>query len=298
MSTLDADPEPHAVARCPDDPRGECRPAEPRWLKVGGHQASSASVGLDPHGALLPLAPRGDLVAVKPHASPAFHAIQYLLGDLDPAYLTTLRAFGGLQSYPSRTKDPDPVDFSTGSVGLGAVAPLFAAWPTATSRSTSARGARQLARRRFVAARRRRRAGRGQRLGGGERGGAARPRQRHADRGPQPPEPRPGRARDPRPPASRACSRRPAGRSSRRSTAAGCRPAFARPDGEALRRRIDDMDNEEYQVLIRKPGPEARSRLVGRRPEGGSRWARARDRRGAGRGPHRDPRRSRRPRSR
>ena len=66
-------------------------------------------------------------MAVKPHASPVLHAINYLLGDLDRAYLTTLRARGGLQSYPSRTKDPDRVDFSTGSVGLGAAAPLFAA---------------------------------------------------------------------------------------------------------------------------------------------------------------------------
>jgi pyruvate dehydrogenase E1 component len=68
-----------------------------------------------------------DRVSVKPHASPVFHAIQYLLGNLDRSYLTTLRARGGLQAYPSRTKDPDDVDFSTGSVGLGAVAPLFAA---------------------------------------------------------------------------------------------------------------------------------------------------------------------------
>ena len=63
---------------------------------------------------------------MKPHASPVFHAIQYLLGNLDRSYLTQLRARGGLQSYPSRTKDPDDVDFSTGSVGLGAAAPLFA----------------------------------------------------------------------------------------------------------------------------------------------------------------------------
>src|SRR6185437_4472849 len=60
-------------------------------------------------------------------ASPAYHSVQYLLGNLDRAYLPTLRAFKGLQAYPSRTKDPDPVDFSTGSVGLGAVAPNFAA---------------------------------------------------------------------------------------------------------------------------------------------------------------------------
>ena len=71
----------------------------------------------------------GDRVSVKPHASPVFHAIQYLLGHLDRSYLTMLRARGGLQSYPSRTKDPDRayIDFSTGSVGLGAAAPLFAA---------------------------------------------------------------------------------------------------------------------------------------------------------------------------
>jgi len=61
----------------------------------------------------------GDRVSVKPHASPVLHAINYLLGSLDESYLTTLRAFGGLQSYPSRSKDPDPVDYSTGSVGIG-----------------------------------------------------------------------------------------------------------------------------------------------------------------------------------
>ncbi len=68
-----------------------------------------------------------DKVAVKPHASPVYHAIKYLTGELDRSYLTTLRERGGLQAYPSRTKDPDVADFSTGSVGLGAVAPLFSA---------------------------------------------------------------------------------------------------------------------------------------------------------------------------
>lgn len=68
-----------------------------------------------------------DKVAVKPHSSPVYHAIKYLTGELDGSYLTRLRDFGGLQAYPSRTKDPDVADFSTGSVGLGAVAPLFAA---------------------------------------------------------------------------------------------------------------------------------------------------------------------------
>src|SRR5439155_16643795 len=94
--------------------------------KVGGHQASSASVvsivtALYFGGWLQP----GDRVSIKPHASPVFHAVQYLLGNLDRRYMPTLRAFGGLQAYPSRTKDPDAVDFSTGSVGLGAAAPLF-----------------------------------------------------------------------------------------------------------------------------------------------------------------------------
>ena len=97
-------------------------------VKVGGHPSSSASVvsiltALYFGGWLN----GGDRVSIKPHASPAFHAVQYLLGNLDRGHLTTLRAFGGLQAYPSRTKDPDRVDFSTGSVGLGAAAPIFAA---------------------------------------------------------------------------------------------------------------------------------------------------------------------------
>ena len=96
-------------------------------LKVGGHQASSASVVSILTALYLRWLRPDDLVSVKPHAAPAYHATQYLLGGLDERYLTSLRAFGGLQSYPSRTKDPDRVDFSTGSVGLGAVAPLYAA---------------------------------------------------------------------------------------------------------------------------------------------------------------------------
>ena len=95
--------------------------------KVGGHQASSASVVTILTALYFHFLRSGDRVSIKPHASPAFHACQYLLGNLDAKYLTMLRELGGLQSYPSRTKDPDPVDFSTGSVGLGAVAPVFAA---------------------------------------------------------------------------------------------------------------------------------------------------------------------------
>ena len=96
-------------------------------VKVGGHQASSASM-VDIMVALwFSELTALDRVSVKPHASPVLHAINYLLGDLDEAYLTTLRAEGGLQSYPSRLKDPDTVDFSTGSVGIGATAALWAA---------------------------------------------------------------------------------------------------------------------------------------------------------------------------
>src|SRR4051794_1103577 len=98
-------------------------------VKVGGHQSSSASLVTAMTALWFAHLDRGDRVSVKPHASPVFHAIQYLLGNLDESYLTTLRSRGGLQSYPSRTKDPDRayIDFSTGSVGLGAAAPLFAA---------------------------------------------------------------------------------------------------------------------------------------------------------------------------
>ena len=101
--------------------------SNPSGLKVGGHQASSASmVSIMTALWFRHLRPQ-DRVSVKPHASPVLHAINYLLGDLDPAYLTRLRDFGGLQSYPSRIKDPDPVDYSTGSVGIGATAPIWGA---------------------------------------------------------------------------------------------------------------------------------------------------------------------------
>jgi pyruvate dehydrogenase E1 component len=95
-------------------------------VKVGGHQASCASMttlmaalyfhALGPH----------DRVAVKPHAAPLLHAIHYLLGQQTLEQLQNFRGFGGAQSYPSRTKDRIPVDFSTGSVGLGVAVTLFA----------------------------------------------------------------------------------------------------------------------------------------------------------------------------
>jgi pyruvate dehydrogenase E1 component len=99
----------------------------PSGLKVGGHQASCASmVSIMTALWFRHLQPE-DRVSVKPHASPVLHAINYLQGNLDAGYLPTLRAFGGLQSYPSRSKDPDPVDYSTGSVGIGATATIWGA---------------------------------------------------------------------------------------------------------------------------------------------------------------------------
>src|SRR3984885_7805400 len=99
----------------------------PSGVKVGGHQASSASMVSIMTALWFDYLKGQDRVAVKPHASPVLHAIEYLLGQLDRRYLTTLREFGGLQSYPSRLKDPVPADFSTGSVGIGATAPIWSA---------------------------------------------------------------------------------------------------------------------------------------------------------------------------
>ena len=95
-------------------------------LKVGGHQASSASMATILSALYLGALRPQDRVAVKPHASPAFHAIQYLYGRQSLDQLQRFRALGGAQSYPSRTKDRDDVDFSTGSVGLGVAVTAFA----------------------------------------------------------------------------------------------------------------------------------------------------------------------------
>jgi pyruvate dehydrogenase E1 component len=95
-------------------------------LKVGGHQASSASLVTLMTALYFHVLRPEDRVAVKPHASPVFHAIQYLLGNQDLDKLQNFRAFGGAQSYPSRTKDTCDVDLSTGSVGLGVACMGFA----------------------------------------------------------------------------------------------------------------------------------------------------------------------------
>jgi len=95
-------------------------------LKVGGHQASCASLSAIMCALYFGVLRPQDRVAVKPHASPVFHAIQYLFGKQTRDQLEQFRSLGGAQSYPSRTKDSDDVDFSTGSVGLGVAVTAFA----------------------------------------------------------------------------------------------------------------------------------------------------------------------------
>lgn len=95
-------------------------------LKVGGHQASSASMVSIMTALYFSALRPEDRVAVKPHASPVFHAMHYLMGRLDLERMQDFRGLGGVQSYPSRTKDVDDVDFSTGSVGLGVGITAFA----------------------------------------------------------------------------------------------------------------------------------------------------------------------------
>lgn len=225
--------------------------------KIGGHQASSASMVTLMTALYFHALSAGDRVAVKPHASPVFHAIQYLLGNLPRAYLTELRAFGGLQSYPSRTKDPDPIDFSTGSVGLGAVAPAFAAL---THRYASAHFG-TVTSRRFVAL-----------LGDAEldEGSVWEAVLDHALDG-----------------LDNLLWIIDLNRQSLDRVVPGIRGAnlksffgsagwqvlevkygrqlqalFDKPDGDLLRQRIDEMSNEEYQALIRLPGDLLRPRLI------------------------------------
>ncbi|HZP78419.1 MAG TPA: transketolase [Pseudolabrys sp.] len=94
-------------------------------LKVGGHQASCASMATIMSALYFDALKPEDRVAVKPHAAPVYHAIQYLLGKQTRERLENFRGYKGAQSYPSRTKDADDVDYSTGSVGLGVAQTLF-----------------------------------------------------------------------------------------------------------------------------------------------------------------------------
>ncbi|XVU27740.1 transketolase-like TK C-terminal-containing protein [Actinoplanes sp. CA-054009] len=232
----------------------------PDGLKVGGHQASSASMATIMTALWFDRLAPDDRVSVKPHASPVLHAINYLLGGLDERYLSTLRSFGGLQSYPSRVKDPDPVDYSTGSVGIGATAPIWGAIA-----------------RRYV--------------GGGP--GPGRGRQYSLVGDAELDEGAVWEAiLDPmvaglgevcwivdlnRQSLDRVVPHVSAGRLGAMFAAAGWQvltakygrllgELFARPGGEQLRERLDEMPNAEYQRLLRCPPPELRERLPGGRP--------------------------------
>ena len=231
----------------------------PSGVKVGGHQSSSASLVSAMTALYFAHLRAPDRVSVKPHASPVLHAINYLLGRLDERFLTELRSFGGLQSYPSRVKDPDPVDFSTGSVGIGATAPI---WSAIAHRYVAGhfdvpRGGRQVAL-----------------LGDAE-----------LDEGAiweaivDPVVPRLGEVLWivdlNRQSLDRIVPDIAAGRIGAMFEAAGWHTVnvkygrrldalFAREGGEGLRRRIDRMPNEEYQHLLRIPIEDVRRELPGR----------------------------------
>ncbi len=226
-------------------------------LKVGGHQASSASMVSILTALYFHYLDAGDRVSVKPHASPAYHAIQYLLGNLDQSYLRTLREFNGLQAYPSRTKDPDPVDFSTGSVGLGAVAPAFAAVAHRYAHNHFGR----VTSHRFVAV-----------IGDAEldEGSVWEAAFDEALQGL-------GnvllivdlnrQSLDRVVPGIRATQLKRLFQAANWQVVEAkygqqLQQVFARPGGQALRRRLDEMSNEEYQSLLRRRGADIRTRLT------------------------------------
>ena len=227
-------------------------------VKVGGHQASSASMVTMMTALWFQHLRAPDRVSVKPHASPVLHAINYLLGQLDASYLERLREYGGLQSYPSRTKDPDPVDYSTGSVGIGATQTI---WGALAHRYVAGHfevpvGGRQIAL-----------------LGDAELDeGAvweavvdpmvARPRRGPLGRRPEPAVARPGGPDQHRGPAHRHVRGR---RLAHIAVKYGphLHELFDRRGGGELRERIDEMRNEEYQRLLRCEPAELRERLPG-----------------------------------
>jgi pyruvate dehydrogenase E1 component len=229
----------------------------PSGIKVGGHQASSASMVSLMTALWFGSLDRDDRVSVKPHASPVFHAISYLLGNLDQSYMSRLRDLGGLQPYPSRTKDPDRPDYSTGSVGIGATAPVWGAVARRylSTHFDTAPGGRQISL-----------------LGDAE-----------LDEGAvweciaDPVVPRLGEVLWVvdlnRQSLDRVVPDIAATRLMRMFEAAGWQvlpvkygrlltDLFARPGGAALQRRIDEMGNEEYQSLLRAPAASLRERLA------------------------------------
>jgi len=227
-------------------------------LKVGGHQASSASVVSIMTALFFDFMRPGDRISVKPHASPVLHAIHYLLGNLEQSHLTTLREFQGLQAYPSRTKDPYPVDFSTGSVGIGAVAPNFAAL---VDRYVQSRfGATDCSGRRFIAL-----IGDAELDEGSVWEAVAEPALAHLDnivwivdvnR----------QSLDRVVPGMRVRQLEDMFRANRWAVFEAkygrqLQAAFSEPGGEHLKRRIDEMPNEEYQFLLRSDAATVRRAL-------------------------------------
>ena len=233
-------------------------------LKIGGHQASSASV-VSIMTALYGMFLRpGDRIAVKPHASPVFHALQYLRGRLSREMLPRFRTLGGLQAYPSRTKDVDGVDYSTGSVGLGAVAATFGGLVRQylMDRFDAPGGSRYIALVgdaeldegnvwEAVTEEYTRRLGNVVWIVDLNRqsldrvvpdGKAQRIREMFAANG---------------------------WHVINLKYGSRLKEAFARPHGERLQRRIDDMPNAEYQSLLRVSGAAIRKRIVAR-PDGGT----------------------------
>ncbi len=229
----------------------------PDKTKVGGHQASAASSVTILTALYFYFLRASDRVLVKPHASPVFYAALYLMGLLPKSALMTLRQFGGLQAYPSRTKENAPVDFSGGSMGLGPVAPTFAAlaqqYAQAHFGDTTAD--------RFIAL-----SGDAE-LDEGNIWEALIEEELQSlpnviwiiDLNRQ--------SLDRVTPGVRAAKLK--------QLFAACRwnvleakyghqlqRAFRQPGGEALRRCIDDMENEEYQHLIRSDGPTIRQALT------------------------------------
>jgi len=225
--------------------------------KVGGHQASCASVVSILTALYFSCLRSGDRVAVKPHAAPAYHAVQYLLGRLEVDQLKSLRRFGGLQAYPCRNKDPDRVDLSTGSMGLGAAAAAFGALVERYAHHHFGSEERS----RFVAI-----IGDAE-LDEGNLWEAVAEDHLHGlgnliwivDLNRQ--------SLDRVIPGIRAGQLEAIFRATDWQVlevkyGRRLKEIFTRPGGEALRRRIDDMSNEEYQAMIRLDGQECREQLL------------------------------------
>ena len=188
-----------------------------------------------------------DRVAVKPHASPVLHAIEYLLGRLDRA-LPDASSGNSAGSSPTRAGRRIRSRSTTRPArsGSGAAAPLFGALANRYVETHFGSGTGG----RFISL-----------LGDAEldegnvweallepqtRGA----RQRALDRRPEPPEPRPGRPDHQGATSSRVSSRRHGWQVLELKYGRRLREAYARDGGDLLRRRIDEMPNQLYQSLF------------------------------------------------